>query len=72
MTIVVQEQLFELAGLSTGAHRSTLRRALRKAGIPFKELNGKIFTTEEAITASLVGYAKKSKGPNLDAIAPSG
>jgi hypothetical protein len=50
--------------------KAALRRHLRRAHIPFHETNGRIWTTEEAINAPLVGREKKEKrGPNLDAIA---
>jgi hypothetical protein len=65
--MIGQDELLKLTGLS---QKAALRWHLRKAGIPFKELNGRILTTEEAITASLVGRAKSPKGPNLDAVAP--
>lgn len=71
MTIVTQDELLRLAKLKEG-QRAALRRKLKEARIPFKELNGNIFTTEEAITATLVGRAKEKTGPDLDAIAPQG
>lgn len=70
MTIVTQDELLRLADLKEG-QRAALRRKLKEARIPFKELNGNIFTTEEAITATLVGRAKEKSGPDLDAIAPA-
>ena len=63
--IISQERLGELTGLT---QKAALLRHLRNAGIPFREINGRILTTEEAITAALVGRAKKRQGPNLDAI----
>ena len=69
MTIVTQDELLKLADVQEG-QRAALRRHLKKARIPFKELNGNIFTTEEAITATLVGRAKEKSGPDLEAIAP--
>lgn len=49
--------------------KAALRRHLRRAGIPFKELNGNILTTQNALDAAMVGHAKKqNRGPNLDAI----
>lgn len=63
--IITEERLMSLAGLS---QRAALRRHLKKAGIPFKVLNGTIFTTEEALTAALAGRAQKTRGPNLDAL----
>jgi hypothetical protein len=64
--IIQQEALMELAGLR---QKAALRRHLRKAGIPFRELNGRILTTQSAIDAAMVGRAKDQKrGPNLDAI----
>lgn len=64
--IIGQERLFEITGLR---QKAALRRHLRKAGIPFREVNGRILTTQDAFTAAMVGHAKKTKGPNLDAIA---
>ncbi len=63
--MIGQDELLKLTGLS---QRAALRRHLKKAGIPFKELNGRILTTEEAITASLVGRAKKKTQPNFAAL----
>lgn len=60
----------ELAGV---AQKAALRRHLRRAGIPFKELNGRILTTQSALDAALVGREKNQKrGPNLDAITAKG
>ncbi len=65
--IVTQESLLKLAGLS---QKAALRRHLRKACIPFRELNGRIFTTQAALDAAMVGREKNQKrGPNLDALA---
>lgn len=64
--VLEQDDLLRLTGLR---QKAALRRHLRKAGIPFRELNGRITTTEEALTAALVGRDKKKKtGPNLNAI----
>jgi len=50
--------------------RAALRKALRNAGIPYKEVNGVVFTTEGALDAAMVGHAKtKRREPNLDALA---
>ena len=65
--MIDQDELMNLAGLK---QKSALRRHLKRAGIPFKELNGRIITTEEALTASLIGRAKTTKGPNFAAVAP--
>ncbi len=65
--IIDQDTLLALADLKTPG---ALQRHLRKAGIPFKILNGRIITTEEALTASLIGRAKPTKGPNFAAVAP--
>jgi hypothetical protein len=68
--IVTQAQLLKLAGLS---QKAALRRHLRKACIPFRELNGRIFTTQAAIDAAMVGREKNQKrAPNLDAITAKG
>lgn len=67
--IVSESRLFELTGLK---QRAALRKHLKRAGIPFRVVNGRILTTEEAFTATLVGRAKPKKGPNLDALATKG
>ena len=68
--IVTQERLLKLAGLT---QKAALRRHLRKSHIPFRELNGRIFTTQAAIDAAMVGREKKKLGaPNLDAITAKG
>jgi hypothetical protein len=64
-SIIEQGRLMKLAGVR---QKAALRRHLRKAGIPFKELAGNIFTTQTALDAAMVGHAKKTKGPDLDAI----
>ena len=63
--MIDQDELLKISGLS---QKAALRRHLKNAGIPFKELNGRILTTEEAITASLVGRAKKKTQPNFAAL----
>ena len=64
--VIEQEALMRLARTR---QKAALRRHLRKAAIPFKELNGRIFTTQTALDAAMVGHAKNTKrGPNLDAI----
>jgi len=63
--VLSQDRLLELTGLR---QKAALRRHLRKAGVPFREIGGRILTTEEAFTATLVGRAKKKKGPNWDAL----
>lgn len=66
-TIIEQERLMQITGAK---QKAALRRYLRKAGIPFKEPNGRIFTTQGAIDAVLVGRGKKTKTtePNWDGI----
>jgi hypothetical protein len=65
--IILEAELMALAGCS---QRAALRRHLRRAGIPFKELNGHIITTHSALNAAMVGRDKATrKGPNLDALA---
>lgn len=54
----------ELAGV---VQKAALRRHLRRAGIPFKELNGRILTTQSALDAAMVGHAKKKATPNWNA-----
>lgn len=64
--MIEQEALMRLARTR---QKAALRRHLRKAAIPFKELNGRIFTTQSALDAAMVGREKNQKrGPNLDAI----
>ena len=63
--VLTQDRLLELTGLR---QKAALRRHLRKAGVPFREIGGRILTTEDAITASLAGHAKKKKGPNWEAM----
>lgn len=67
--LVGQDELMQLAGLR---QKAALRRHLRKAGIPFREVGGRLFTTEEAITATLVGRGKKEQGIDLDALTAKG
>lgn len=63
--ILTQERLMEITGLR---QRAALRRHLRKAGIPFKEVRGVLFTTQGALDAAMVGHAKKAKNtPNWNA-----
>ncbi len=65
-SIIEQDRLMQVTGVR---QKAALRRALRRAGIPFKECAGVIFTTQGALDASMVGRAKDNKrGPNLDAI----
>lgn len=69
-SILTEERLMELAGLR---QRAALRRHLRKAGIPYRELGGRITTTVEAFNATLVGREKKKAGaPNLDHLTAKG
>ena len=63
--MIGQDELMDVAGLK---QKSALRRHLKKAGIPFKEINGRLVTTEEALTASLVGRARKKTQPNFAAL----
>ena len=63
--MIGQDELMNMAGLK---QKSALRRHLKKAGIPFKEINGRLVTTEEALTASLVGRARKKTQPNFAAL----
>src|SRR5690348_8621752 len=59
--IIAQSRLMELAGVR---QKAALRRHLRKACIPFRELNGRIFTTQAALDAAMVGREKNQKrGP---------
>lgn len=66
-SIITQERLMEVTGIR---QKAALRRHLRKAGIPFKEPNGRIFTTQGALDAAMVGNAKKKKTvePNWGAL----
>jgi len=62
VTILTQEALLALTGLK---QKAALRRHLRREGIRFCELGGRITTTEQAITDSLTG-AKKKRTSGLD------
>lgn len=68
-SLINQDRLTELTGLR---QKAALRRHLRKAGIPFREVGGRLFTTEQAITATLVGREKKEQGIDLDALTAKG
>ena len=53
--------------------KAALRRVLKAARIRYHETNGRIWTTEEALNAPLVGREKKEqRGPNFAALAPKG
>ena len=56
--IITQERLMEITGLR---QKAALRRHLRKAGVPFLEINGNIFTTEDALTDRLAGRRARKK-----------
>ena len=66
MPIITHEDIQNATGLRQTA---AMRRALKRAGLPFKEANGRLFSTEEAWTAAQVGRAKNKKGPNFEALA---
>ncbi len=70
MSIITHERLLEISGLSGQARTSTLKKALKRAGIPFRDIAGKVFTTEDALTEVLSGHAKKTKQsrPNWNAL----
>jgi predicted nucleotidyltransferase len=69
-TVLEQSDLMRLTGLR---QKAALRRHLRKAGIPFKEAGGVIFTTQGALDAAMVGREKTNrKGPDLNAITTKG
>jgi hypothetical protein len=64
--ILTEEDLMALSELK---QRAALRRHLRRAGIPFRELGGRITTTVEAFNATLVGRGKNKKTePNFGAL----
>lgn len=68
--ILTQDKLLEITGLR---QKAALRRHLRKAQIPFREIGGRITTTEDAFTEALAGREKnKRRGPNLDALTAKG
>lgn len=70
MTVLSQTALLELTGLR---QKAALRRHLKRAGIPFRELGGRIVTTEEAFNDTLVGRGNKNnRGPDLDSITSKG
>lgn len=64
MSILNQQALLELTGLR---QKAALRRHLRKAGIPFREIGGRIVTTEAAFDAALSGRDKKKNEPRWGA-----
>ena len=65
-SVIEQPRLMEITGIR---QKAALRKALRRSCIPFKEVNGRIFTTQAALDAAMVGREKKKLGaPNLDAI----
>lgn len=65
-SVLEQEDLLRLTGLK---QKAALRRHLRRAGVPFKEIAGRISTTEQAFTEALRGRAKKKNDePNWDGI----
>ena len=64
--LINHEHIQEVTGLKqTGA----MKRALKKAGLPFKEANGRLFSTEEAWTAAQIGRARGKKRPDFEALA---
>lgn len=64
--IIEQGRLMEVVGVR---QKAALRRALKAARIRYHETNGRIWTTQEALNAPLVGREKKeNRGPNLEAI----
>lgn len=63
MTVLSHEQIQKLIGLKQLA---AMRRHLRRAGIPFKEVNGRILATEEAF-GPRGGREKKKTEPNWSA-----
>lgn len=68
--IIEQTRLMKVVGVR---QKAALRRHLRAARIRFHETNGRIWTTEEALNAPLVGREKKERrGPNLDALTAKG
>ena len=64
-SVVDHDELKAITGLSqTGA----MRKHLNKAGIRCKYVNGRLFTTNQAITDSINGRARKRPGLNFDAL----
>jgi hypothetical protein len=64
---IIEER--DLMRLTKAKQRAALRNRLRKARIPFFDTGGNIWTTVDALNATLVGREKNQKrGPNLDAI----
>jgi len=57
-SVLEQEDLMRLTGLR---QKAALRRHLRKAGIRFTELGGRISTTEQAFNDALAGRGQKNK-----------
>ena len=63
--LIVHEDLKAATGLVQAA---VMRKHLRKVGVYVKEVNGRLFTTTDALTQSLVGRARKRR-PNFEAFA---
>ena len=63
--ILTQDNLLAITGLR---QKAALRRHLKRAGIPYRELGGRITTTVEAFNATLVGRGKNKETwrPNFD------
>jgi hypothetical protein len=61
--IVTHEQLQALTGYTQLA---AMRRELRRSGVPVRQTGGRLWTTTEAMTATLIGRAKQQKGPNFE------
>lgn len=68
--IIEQDRLMDVVGVR---QKAALRRHLKAARIRFHETNGRIWTTEEALNAPLVGREKKeNRGPNFEHLAAKG
>ena len=64
--IIDHDELSAMTGLSQTA---ALKRHLRKAGILYKEANGRLFMTTDALTQSIMGRAKRRRTePNCAAL----
>ena len=64
--LISHEELQRATGLKQTA---ALKRHLKRANIPFDEINGRLVVLQEAWLAKKMGRAKNKKGPNFEALA---
>ena len=56
--LIDHEHIQRVTGLKQTA---AMKRALKRAGLPFREANGRLFSTEAAWTNAQAGRAKKKR-----------